>query len=126
VRDHRSVCGLPQVRGVPRDHHRRAGRLSRQPGGRNGRRPARKYSRIMLERALCPSNPLEVTMCLAIPAKVIEQYESNGMKMAKVDFGGVVKEACMEYLPEIKLGDYTIVHVGFGLSILDEQEAAET
>ncbi|MGB8214293.1 MAG: HypC/HybG/HupF family hydrogenase formation chaperone [Anaerolineales bacterium] len=65
-------------------------------------------------------------MCLAIPAKVIELYESNGMKMAKVDFGGVVKEACMEYLPEIKLGDYTIVHVGFGLSILDEQEAAET
>ena len=65
-------------------------------------------------------------MCLGIPAKVIELYETNGMKMAKVDFGGVVKEACMEYLPEVKLGDYTIVHVGFGLSILDEQEAMET
>ena len=65
-------------------------------------------------------------MCLAIPAKVIELYETNGMKMAKVDFGGVVKEACMEYLPEVKLGEYTIVHVGFGLSILDEQEALET
>ena len=65
-------------------------------------------------------------MCLGIPAKVIELYESNGLKMAKVDFGGVVKEACMEYLPEVKLGDYTIVHVGFGLSILDEQEAMET
>ena len=65
-------------------------------------------------------------MCLGIPAKVIELYETNGMKMAKVDFGGVVKEACMEYLPEAKLGDYTIVHVGFGLSILDEQEAMET
>ena len=65
-------------------------------------------------------------MCLGIPAKVIELYETNGMKMAKVDFGGVIKEACMEYLPEIKLGDYTIVHVGFGLSILDEQEAMET
>ena len=65
-------------------------------------------------------------MCLAIPAKVIELYETNGLKMAKVDFGGVIKEACMEYLPEIKLGDYTIVHVGFGLSILDEQEALET
>jgi hydrogenase expression/formation protein HypC len=65
-------------------------------------------------------------MCLGIPAKVIELYETNGMKMAKVDFGGVVKEACMEYLPEVKLGDYTIVHVGFGLSILDEQEALET
>jgi hydrogenase expression/formation protein HypC len=65
-------------------------------------------------------------MCLGIPAKVIELYEDKGLKMAKVDFGGVVKEACMEYLPEVKLGDYTIVHVGFGLSILDEQEAMET
>lgn len=65
-------------------------------------------------------------MCLGIPAKVIELYETNGLKMAKVDFGGVIKEACMEYLPEVKLGDYTIIHVGFGLSILDEQEAMET
>ena len=65
-------------------------------------------------------------MCLGIPARVIELYEANGMKMAKVDFGGALKEACMEYLPEVKVGDYTIVHVGFGLSILDEQEALET
>jgi hydrogenase expression/formation protein HypC len=65
-------------------------------------------------------------MCLGIPAKVIELYETNGLKMAKVDFGGVIKEACMAYLPEIKIGDYAIVHVGFGLSILDEQEAMET
>jgi hydrogenase expression/formation protein HypC len=65
-------------------------------------------------------------MCLGIPAKVVEFFETNGMKMAKVDFGGVVKEACMEYLPDVKLGDYVIVHVGFGLSILDEQEAMET
>ena len=65
-------------------------------------------------------------MCLGIPAKVIELYEKNGLKMARVDFGGVIKEACMEYLPEIKVGDYSIIHVGFGLSILDEQEAMET
>jgi hydrogenase expression/formation protein HypC len=65
-------------------------------------------------------------MCLGIPAKVIELYETNGLKMAKVDFGGVIKEACMEYLPDVKLGDYTIIHVGFGLSILDEQEAMDT
>ncbi len=65
-------------------------------------------------------------MCLGIPAKVIELYEANGMKMARVDFGGALKEVCMEYLPEVKLGDYTIIHVGFGLSILDEQEAMET
>jgi len=65
-------------------------------------------------------------MCLAIPAKVIELFTANGMKMARVDFGGALKEACMEYLPEVKVGDYTIIHVGFGLSILDEQEAMET
>jgi hydrogenase expression/formation protein HypC len=65
-------------------------------------------------------------MCLGIPAKIIELYETNGMKMAKVDFGGVIKEACMEYLPEAKVGEYTIIHVGFGLSVLDEQEAMET
>ena len=65
-------------------------------------------------------------MCLGIPAKIIELYETNGMKMAKVDFGGIIKEACMEYLPEAKVGEYTIVHVGFGLSVLDEQEAMET
>lgn len=65
-------------------------------------------------------------MCLGVPGKVIELYETNGMKMAKVDFGGVVKEVCMAYLPEVKVGDYTIVHVGFGLSILNEQEAQET
>jgi hydrogenase expression/formation protein HypC len=65
-------------------------------------------------------------MCLGIPGKVIALYQANGMKMAKIDFGGVIKEACMEYLPEVKVGDYTIIHVGFGLSILDEQEAKET
>ncbi|MBN2387262.1 MAG: HypC/HybG/HupF family hydrogenase formation chaperone [Anaerolineales bacterium] len=65
-------------------------------------------------------------MCLGIPARVVELYEANGLKMARVDFGGAIKEACMEYLPEVKIGDYTLVHVGFGLSILDEQEAMET
>ena len=65
-------------------------------------------------------------MCLGIPGKVLELYESNGMKMGKVDFGGVVKEACLEYLPEIQVGDYTIVHVGFGISQLDEEEAQRT
>lgn len=65
-------------------------------------------------------------MCLGIPGKVVELYEVNGMRMAKIDFNGVTKEACMEYLPEIKIGDYTIIHVGFGLSIVDEKEANET
>jgi len=65
-------------------------------------------------------------MCLGIPGKVIELYHTNGMQMARIDFGGVIKEACMEYLPDVKVGDYTIIHVGFGLSILDEAEALET
>ncbi len=65
-------------------------------------------------------------MCLGIPGKVTELYTANGMKMGKVDFGGVVKEACLEYLPDIRVGDYTIVHVGFGISQLDEEEARQT
>jgi hydrogenase expression/formation protein HypC len=65
-------------------------------------------------------------MCLGIPGKVIELYQANGMKMGKVDFGGVIKEACLEYLPEIQVGDYTIIHVGFGISRLDEEEAHRT
>ena len=65
-------------------------------------------------------------MCLGIPGKVTEIYIANGMKMGKVDFGGVVKEACLEYLPDIQVGDYTIVHVGFGISQLDEAEAQQT
>jgi hydrogenase expression/formation protein HypC len=65
-------------------------------------------------------------MCLGIPGKVVELYQVNGMKMGKVDFGGVIREACLEYLPEIQIGDYTIVHVGFGISQLDEEEAMQT
>jgi hydrogenase expression/formation protein HypC len=65
-------------------------------------------------------------MCLGIPGKIIEIYETNGLKMGKVDFGGVVKEACLAYLPEAQIGDYTIVHVGFGLNIIDEEEAQRT
>lgn len=65
-------------------------------------------------------------MCLAVPGKVIELYQVDGMKMARIDFGGVVREACMAYLPDVQVGEYTIVHVGFGISKLDEEEAQET
>ena len=65
-------------------------------------------------------------MCLGIPARVVELFIANSLKMAKVDFGGVMKEICMEYLPDAVLGDYVIVHVGFGLTIIDEVEARET
>ncbi len=65
-------------------------------------------------------------MCLAVPGRVIEVFERDGTRMAFVDFGGVRKEACLEYLPDIEVGDYTIVHVGFALQRLDEATALET
>lgn len=65
-------------------------------------------------------------MCLGIPGKIIEFIPSEGMKMCKVDFGGVVRQVCIETLPEAKIGDYVIVHAGFALSILSEEEAKET
>ena len=65
-------------------------------------------------------------MCLAIPGKVIALHESNGMRMAKVDFGGITREACVEYVPDTKLGEYVMVHVGFAISKVDEEEAART
>ena len=65
-------------------------------------------------------------MCLGIPGKIIEIYEANGLTMGKVDFGGVTREACLAYVPEAQIGDYTLIHVGFALSIISEQEAQET
>lgn len=65
-------------------------------------------------------------MCLGIPGKVVEIYEVEGTRMGKVDFGGIQKEVCLAYLPEIELGDYTIVHVGFAITQLDEASAQET
>jgi len=65
-------------------------------------------------------------MCLGIPGKVLEIYETNGTRMGRVDFSGIQKEVCLVYLPEIEVGDYTIVHVGFAITRLDEQSALET
>ena len=65
-------------------------------------------------------------MCLAIPGKVIETLESDGMKMAKVSFGGMVKQVCLEYTPDAAPGDYVLVHVGFALSRINEAEAERT
>ncbi len=65
-------------------------------------------------------------MCLGVPGKVIEIYETDGLKMGKIDFGGVVREACLAYVPEIEVGDYTVIHVGFAISQLSEEEAFET
>ncbi len=64
-------------------------------------------------------------MCLGIPGKVIETFERDAMPMAKVEFGGIVKETCLAYTPEVQVGDYVIVHVGFAISRIDEAEAQE-
>jgi len=65
-------------------------------------------------------------MCLGIPGKVVEINDEGDLRMARVDFGGVRKEACLAYVPEAQVGDYVIVHVGFAISQLDEEEAQRT
>jgi hydrogenase expression/formation protein HypC len=65
-------------------------------------------------------------MCLAIPGKVLESFDKGGMRMARVQFGGIVREACLEYVPETKVGEYVLVHVGFAISTVDEEEARRT
>lgn len=65
-------------------------------------------------------------MCLAVPGKISEIYKSGEILMGKVDFGGVLREACFEAIPEAKVGDWTIVHAGFALNLLSEADAQET
>jgi hydrogenase expression/formation protein HypC len=65
-------------------------------------------------------------MCLAFPGQVKEIYGSMGTQMGRVNFGGIVKEVCLAYLPDIKVGDYTIVHVGFAIAKVDEESAHRT
>jgi hydrogenase expression/formation protein HypC len=62
-------------------------------------------------------------MCLAIPGKVTEIYREHEVLMGKIDFGGVMKSACLEHVPEARVNDYVLVHVGFALSRIDEAEA---
>ena len=66
-------------------------------------------------------------MCLAIPGKVIEIMDDpQGVRMGRANFGGIVKQVCLEYTPEVQMGDYVLVHVGFALSKVDEDEAERT
>ena len=65
-------------------------------------------------------------MCLGVPGKIIEIYETEGLRMGKIDFGGITREACLAYVPETEIGDYTIIHVGFAISRLSEEEAQAT
>jgi hydrogenase expression/formation protein HypC len=65
-------------------------------------------------------------MCLGVPGKVIEVYEQHGIRMGTVDFGGIRREACLAYAPEVQVGMYVVVHVGFAISVVDEEEAARS
>lgn len=62
-------------------------------------------------------------MCLGIPGKIVETFEAHDLRMARVQFGGIVREACLQYVPNAELGDYVVVHVGFAISRLNEEEA---
>ena len=65
-------------------------------------------------------------MCLGIPGKLLREYDANGLRMGKVQFGGIVREACLAYVPEAVAGDYVVVHVGFAISRVNEEEALRT
>jgi hydrogenase expression/formation protein HypC len=65
-------------------------------------------------------------MCLAIPGILDSVFERDGLKMSKVNFDGIKRIVCLEYTPNAKVGDYVLVHVGFALSIIDEEEARRT
>lgn len=65
-------------------------------------------------------------MCLGVPGRVIEVWDTQGIRMATVDFGGVRKQVCLAYVPDVDIGDYTVVHVGFALTQLDEASALDT
>jgi hydrogenase expression/formation protein HypC len=66
-------------------------------------------------------------VCLGVPGLVLETTAGDaGLPMGKVSFGGVVKDVCLAYVPEVKVGEYVIVHVGFAITIVSEDEARET
>jgi hydrogenase expression/formation protein HypC len=65
-------------------------------------------------------------MCLGVPGRIVEIYSADGLSMGKIDFGGVVQEACLAYVPEAQVGNYALIHVGFAINLLDEEEAQST
>lgn len=65
-------------------------------------------------------------MCLAIPGKLLDSEEIGGIRIGRVQFGGITRKACLDYVPDAVPGDYVMVHVGFALSKVDEQEAERT
>lgn len=65
-------------------------------------------------------------MCLAIPGKVLEIDRNEQPVMGRVSFGGIQKQVCLEWVPDVKVGEYVVVHVGFAISAMDEDEALKT
>jgi hydrogenase expression/formation protein HypC len=65
-------------------------------------------------------------MCLAIPGKILTSEIHNGVRTGKVQFGGITREACLDFVPEADIGDYVMVHVGFAISRVDSAEAERT
>lgn len=65
-------------------------------------------------------------MCLAIPGKIVSIDENSSPKIAKVSFGGALRDICIDWVPDVKPGEYVLVHVGFALNVIDEEEAQET
>jgi hydrogenase expression/formation protein HypC len=62
-------------------------------------------------------------MCLAVPGKIVTSEEQNGVRIGRVQFGGIVRQACLDLVPEATIGDYVLVHVGFAISRVDREEA---
>jgi len=65
-------------------------------------------------------------MCLGVPGKIIDIYHKNGLRMGMIDFTGVQRESCLEYVPDAEVGNYVLVHVGFALNVISDMEAKET
>ncbi len=65
-------------------------------------------------------------MCLAIPGKIVKIYTENGLRMGHVNYSGTISEACLEYVPEADMESYVIVHAGFAISVLDEEQARQS
>jgi hydrogenase expression/formation protein HypC len=65
-------------------------------------------------------------VCLGVPGKVVEIHRQDGIRMGTVDFGGITRSACLEYAPEVDVGSFVVIHVGFAISVVDEVEAARS
>jgi hydrogenase expression/formation protein HypC len=65
-------------------------------------------------------------VCLGVPGKVVEVHRDEGLRMGTVDFGGIRRVACLEYAPQVDVGCYVVIHVGFAISVVDEEEAARS